>query len=651
MSSLQPLYDVKERLEYAAIAGTGLLGEDFRLRRAAEAMKPLAASSPVLGKISAGLDQLLAAPADRRPGLLLDVLSLVDAVAYTQGTAGLSGDIQDLPAAGGAYRQIAYSQIQPLLTALTTTGGGRLEVIQTNWETHPEYFTDFRILPVLVKDLGDSYGEIGELISKILRSLGPAALPALKAGFDPRGKKDMVRRVQIIEDISGGEANDFYLSQIPEAEKDVRAALVYALRHDESSVEKLIELSETERGNAKKMALWALARMDCPAARDFWLRSEKTKELALQYAPHSTTPVSSALTAEALSRWLAPYEADAGAALDLRGKEALEELLSFLPGKSGPEICGIYRRMAALGAALDKKPCSGANGQSAALRVRPYGYNLTVPFSEAVPKILRYSILLHPAPDLMELAIELYEKDDAYAPAGLTAALLSRSAAEAFGMSGLDESPNPLARLFLRNRPKANILLDVLDNLIWDREYGRAAYHFFLNDPVDKRLAEYVRPLAQPLDRRWYKAIATLGGTEAALDWRLTRLVPLDDRELCAQVGEYLYQRALKGIGLDVNRLNDLNALGWEKCEGLAVQLCKTRRVNIWELRTFFTAMPGGAEQRKAEALRVCDLARKGKMQISSAWKPESFLLQLEQTVNELFPGAIHEGKEYPNHV
>lgn len=33
--NLQSLYDVKERLEYAAIAGASLLGEDFRLRRAA----------------------------------------------------------------------------------------------------------------------------------------------------------------------------------------------------------------------------------------------------------------------------------------------------------------------------------------------------------------------------------------------------------------------------------------------------------------------------------------------------------------------------------------------------------------------------------------------------------------------------------------
>ena len=50
--NLEPLYDVKTRLEQAAIAGTGLLGEDFRLQRAAEALKPLAGASPVFGKIA-----------------------------------------------------------------------------------------------------------------------------------------------------------------------------------------------------------------------------------------------------------------------------------------------------------------------------------------------------------------------------------------------------------------------------------------------------------------------------------------------------------------------------------------------------------------------------------------------------------------------
>ena len=99
--NLQPLYDVKTRLEQAAIAGTGLLGEDFRLQRAAEQLKPLAGASPVFGKIDSGLEQLLSAPAEARSGLLLDLLALVDAVAYTQGKTGIAGDLVPLPAGSG----------------------------------------------------------------------------------------------------------------------------------------------------------------------------------------------------------------------------------------------------------------------------------------------------------------------------------------------------------------------------------------------------------------------------------------------------------------------------------------------------------------------------------------------------------------------
>ena len=68
--NLQPLYDVKERLEYAAVAGVSLLGEDFRLQRAAEGLKPLAAASPVFGKIDAGLYHVIQAD---RPFTIGDV--------------------------------------------------------------------------------------------------------------------------------------------------------------------------------------------------------------------------------------------------------------------------------------------------------------------------------------------------------------------------------------------------------------------------------------------------------------------------------------------------------------------------------------------------------------------------------------------------
>ena len=116
---LQPLYEVQERLEHAAAAGTGILNEDFRLRRAREGLAPLAAASPVFAKIDAGLETLLTAPAEKRGGALLDVLALVDAVVYTQASVGMTGELEPLPPGAGRYQEVSYGQLRPLLESLT----------------------------------------------------------------------------------------------------------------------------------------------------------------------------------------------------------------------------------------------------------------------------------------------------------------------------------------------------------------------------------------------------------------------------------------------------------------------------------------------------------------------------------------------------
>ena len=267
---LQPLYDVKERLEQAAIAGTGLLGEDFRLQRAAESLKPLAAASPVFAKIDAGLQALLSAPAAQQGGLLLDLLALADAVAYTQGRSGMEGELEPLPAGGGAYCPISYGQLQPLLSALTSTGGGRQEIIRSVWEDHPDWFSDFRVLPALAAGLGDSYGEIAELNAEIAKKLGPPLLPLLKEGFDPAGKKEMARRVEVIAAIEGAGASLWLREMLPSAKKDVRAAVITALGRDADSVPLLLELAQTERGANRDAALKALAKQDGAEIAAFW---------------------------------------------------------------------------------------------------------------------------------------------------------------------------------------------------------------------------------------------------------------------------------------------------------------------------------------------------------------------------------------------
>ena len=48
---VKPIYELRTRMRAAAIAGTNLLAEDFRFKKAAEAIKPLETASPVFAKI------------------------------------------------------------------------------------------------------------------------------------------------------------------------------------------------------------------------------------------------------------------------------------------------------------------------------------------------------------------------------------------------------------------------------------------------------------------------------------------------------------------------------------------------------------------------------------------------------------------------
>lgn len=48
--NLTPFYEVKERLEHAAIAGWGLIPEDFRLKRAIDGLSPSRQPAPSLPK-------------------------------------------------------------------------------------------------------------------------------------------------------------------------------------------------------------------------------------------------------------------------------------------------------------------------------------------------------------------------------------------------------------------------------------------------------------------------------------------------------------------------------------------------------------------------------------------------------------------------
>lgn len=632
--NLQPLYDVKERLEQAAIAGTGLLGEDFRLTRAAEALKPLAAASPVFGKIDAGLTKLLSAPAEERPGLLLDSLALVDAVVYTQAKTGAGGELEPLPAGNGRYQELSYGQLTPLLTALTATGGGRMETIQSARENHRSFFTDFRVLPALVAGLGDSYGDIADLNGKIAEETGPVVIPLLKEGFDPAGKKEMARRVQALEEIAGAAENAWYLEQLSRAKKPVRQALILALRHDPANAQTLIGLCRTEKKECQEAARFALARMETDESRAYW------EALAQEdlYGAVAAMRLSSARTAAGLTAgWflqtMERVKKDPHMPLNDEMFGLLGRLRTAIECKTGPEACEVFRAAAALGTALDRDCTREENGRTKTEPMRFYCRGATTDpdsqryFSAAMPFTLMRSIQLTRDGGLCALARELAQD---YGGGWIAPTLCASLLTEDSGTAGqrAKQLLRPKFKLFGRkDADTRGILQDVLWGLCWHN--GHYVYMIYANDPANSVKAFFDREeppvLTQELDPVWFELLMETGGLDAAL---MNLLRPMD-HPVMDKVGKYLYLRATHGknSGGYLQYVRALIQCGWKDWDGFFVKYAQARgEVSYYSVQTMLNELPVSGKEKAAQLRAVSDLIGAKRIRVQHGRWPDAMI-------------------------
>ena len=630
MSSLQPLYDVKERLEAAAMAGTSLIGEDFRLQRAAENLKPLAAASPVFAKIAAGLDKLLAAPAEGRAGLLLDTLALVDAVAYTQGRAGLDGPLEPLPAGRGICIPISFSQLHPLLSALTGTGGGRLEAVQSAWENHPEFFTDFRVLPAVIAGLGDSYGEMADLNARILHALGPQAVPWLKDGFDPKGRRAMARRVEVVDAIAGAGEEEWYLAQLPEANKDVRAPLIYTLRYSEGNFSRLKELCQKEKGECQEQAVMAMVCLTGPEAAAYTRMLAKEKPgVVLRTLEKSDNPLHGDLIAELMGGQLDKIFGGEAPNWSTTIWQEMETLLRASVGRDSPAMLELHREMAAWYAGdRSRWRASGPAFQSRRkiLLLTPFlGKDCKWPLPAG---LLSASIWRSPSPELKALAEELAERyGGSYCQPLVIAA-------------GLTESPAAVwerfAPLLADSGATRDQRLGILSGLgcLTGRERGRPF--------LDSRWAETLTalpltPIGEevPLWRASGYRNNSWVYTAAPLELALCALDPAD--EDCARAFRENLDRIQRQPGVSVDyMMESLRHRGWTDWRGMvpALVLAAGERLSPLDLERWYREYIGSCmtDQEKAAELEwFVDEVRAKRLKVFVTWSEERARQMIER--------------------
>ena len=259
---LQVIHNLKACLVDAATRGAGTLAEDAGFKSAVDALSA-AADDAASRRILLAVRTLRASDGRQRPGRLLDILALADALLCERAETDVSGELAPLSSEDG-YVDALFSTFQPLLAALESSGSGRVTVIEDAWAAHPEYFTDPRVLPVLVGALDDAHGESSELFERILAALGDRAVPLLKEGGG-------AARIYAVARLAGAAENDWYLRLLPRSTREAREAVIAALGLSSDNALLLAKLyqSETDK-KCRDAALRGLARMDDDFSRALW---------------------------------------------------------------------------------------------------------------------------------------------------------------------------------------------------------------------------------------------------------------------------------------------------------------------------------------------------------------------------------------------
>ena len=278
--NFEPLYELKNRLENVAIVGINLTKDDFRLKRAVEQLKGYSTTAKVFKQIYDMCNELINTDDEDKDDLFLDLLALLDAVLCTQATT-YSGDkpqeIKSITKTKDYYKELHYSELSPLVYALTETGSGRYEIIEDTIENNSKLLNDFRVKNYMIHALSDKYSEISYMITEELKKQTKEIVPLLKDGFDPQGKREMIYRLDIISSLCKEEENDFYKYCIENGSKEIKEIAIGALKYSQDNIDYILDLTKTEKGRLKNKAFEVLSYMSDDRAVKEWDKFFKKK--------------------------------------------------------------------------------------------------------------------------------------------------------------------------------------------------------------------------------------------------------------------------------------------------------------------------------------------------------------------------------------
>jgi len=284
--SLALIEESAKEVRRLAIAGSPLAVGDFRLKKLIAPLEQAGAKVPVFAQVARAISDLVNGTEADSAAHLLNLSTLLNAILYTQGQSGADGECRELEVftTNCSSTKTTARVLKPLIEALTSSGGGRFEVIKTACDRGA--FNDLRLVDPAIQALGDIYPELADLVAeKILPAYGPGIVPHLKAKLDLKGKKHDARKLTLMHHLDAAGTLELCKTALEDGSPDVKIAAIACLGKHVDCLPLVLEQANARNKLLRAAALEALAQHDRPEITRLFTELVKGKELDILAAP------------------------------------------------------------------------------------------------------------------------------------------------------------------------------------------------------------------------------------------------------------------------------------------------------------------------------------------------------------------------------
>lgn len=284
--SLALIQESAKEARRLAIAGSPLAVGDFRLKKLIAPMEQAGAKVPVFAQVAKAIGDVVNGKEADSATNLLNLSTLLNAILYTQGQSGADGDYRELEAfaTSCSSTRTPARVLKPLVQALTTTGGGRFEIVKSACEQGA--FNDLRLIDPTIQALGDIYPELADLVvNKILPAYGPGIVPRLKATLDLKGKRSDARKLCLMHQLDPAGTLELCKTALEDGSPEVKAAAIACLGKHEDCLPLILEQVNAKNKLLRAAALEALAEHDRPEITKLFTELVQGKALDILAGP------------------------------------------------------------------------------------------------------------------------------------------------------------------------------------------------------------------------------------------------------------------------------------------------------------------------------------------------------------------------------